>query len=103
MPTQELKFAVQFINSATGGSVRVGHELESCTTEIGIVKCQFPEKTGLDVVFVDTPGFDDTNKSDLEILEMVAEWLKKTWVDSDFLGRQSPVKHLTASSGMKRR
>lgn len=30
------------------------------------------------LVFVDTPGFDDTNKSDMEILEMIAEWLKKT-------------------------
>ncbi|TDL17136.1 hypothetical protein BD410DRAFT_730453 [Rickenella mellea] len=68
-----------FINSATGNSVKVGHDLESCTTEIGIIKCQFPERCGLDVVFVDTPGFDDTNKSDLEILEMVANWLKVTY------------------------
>ena len=84
MRIQEFTVVVQFINAATGGSVRVGHELESCTTEIGIIKCHFPEMTGLDVVFVDTPGFDDTNKTDLEILEMVADWLKKTCVDSLF-------------------
>ena len=31
-----------------------------------------------EVVLVDTPGFDDTYRSDLEILEMIAEWLKDT-------------------------
>lgn len=30
------------------------------------------------VVLVDTPGFDDTNKPDLEILEMISAWLDKT-------------------------
>jgi acyl-CoA-binding protein len=30
------------------------------------------------VVFVDTPGFDDTFKSDVEILSMIAEWLVTT-------------------------
>ena len=33
--------------------------------------------TDFDIVFVDTPGFDDTNKSDMEILEMLANWLRK--------------------------
>lgn len=31
-----------------------------------------------DIIFVDTPGFDDTHKSDVEILEMIAGWLKQT-------------------------
>jgi hypothetical protein len=34
--------------------------------------------TGSPVVFVDTPGFDDTYKADTEILGMIAEWLVKT-------------------------
>jgi len=37
---------------------------------------------GRDVVFVDTPGFDDTFKSDIEILTQIAEWLVKAWVYS---------------------
>jgi predicted GTPase len=32
---------------------------------------------GHPVVFVDTPGFDDTDKSDTEILSIIAEWLIK--------------------------
>ena len=31
-----------------------------------------------EVVLVDTPSFDDTYRSDLEILEMIAEWLNDT-------------------------
>jgi hypothetical protein len=63
---------------ATGDDGGVGHDLESCTTEISIVKFQCPERSDLDVLFVDTPGFDDTNKSDVEILNMIADWLKTT-------------------------
>ena len=32
------------------------------------------------VVFIDTPGFDDTHKSDTEILTIIANWLVKMWV-----------------------
>ncbi|KAF9443385.1 hypothetical protein P691DRAFT_679634 [Macrolepiota fuliginosa MF-IS2] len=31
------------------------------------------------IVLVDTPGFDNTAKSDLEILVMISEWLQKTY------------------------
>jgi hypothetical protein len=33
-----------------------------------------------DLVFVDTPGFDDTHKQDVDILKMIADWLKSTYV-----------------------
>jgi len=39
-----------------------------------------PELAYGDLVFVDTPGFDDTNMSDVDILKMVADWLKATYV-----------------------
>lgn len=58
----------------------MGHSLESCTSEIKIVKLTVPELADGDVVFVDTPGFDDTHKSDADILKMVADWLKSTYV-----------------------
>jgi len=58
----------------------VGHDLESYTSEIKIVKLSVPELANGAVVFVDTPGFDDTNKSDADILKMVADWLKATYV-----------------------
>jgi predicted GTPase len=34
--------------------------------------------TGESVIFVDTPGFDDSEKTDLAILTMIAEWLVKS-------------------------
>jgi hypothetical protein len=58
----------------------VGHTLESCTSEIKIFKLSVPEFPDGDVVFVDTPGFDDTHKSDADILKMIADWLKTTYV-----------------------
>lgn len=72
----------QFIAAVTGGDVVIGHDLQSCTTEIKIVKYECPDKSDFDVVFVDTPGFDDTQRTDVEILEMIADWLNKTYVIS---------------------
>jgi predicted GTPase len=56
-------------------SLRVGEDedLESCTSEI-----QVSEEFVLDgrrVVLIDTPGFDDTNKSDTEVLKSIAVYL----------------------------
>jgi len=67
----------QFINKATGIDAGIGHDLESCTSEIGIIKMTFP---GYNIVFVDTPGFDDTKKSDSDILKMISDWLEITYV-----------------------
>jgi len=74
---------------ATGGDIGVGHELESYTTEIQIIRFQFVD---INVVFVDTPGFDDTHKSDVEILTMIADWLNTTCVL--FSGPDLPIYRL---------
>ena len=58
----------------------MGHDLFSCTSEINIIKLSIPELADVDVVLVDTPGFDDTHKSDVDILKMVANWLETTYV-----------------------
>jgi GTPase Era involved in 16S rRNA processing len=34
------------------------------------------------IVLIDTPGFDDTNKSDTVVLTSIAESLAKLWVKS---------------------
>ncbi|KAJ8517857.1 hypothetical protein ONZ45_g5026 [Pleurotus djamor] len=70
-----------FINMVTGtdGDKGVGHDLESCTNEIKILKFQCLERSIQDIAFVDTPGFDDTHKSDIEILNLIADWLKTTY------------------------
>jgi GTPase Era involved in 16S rRNA processing len=31
------------------------------------------------LVLVDTPGFDDTNRSNVDVLTMIAEWLNETY------------------------
>jgi hypothetical protein len=37
------------------------------------------------LVLVDTPGFDDTHRSDMEILQMISDWLKNTYFFSILL------------------
>jgi predicted GTPase/exonuclease VII small subunit len=61
---------------------RAGSYLESCTTEVRAVRLFNHSVYGDRLVFVDTPGFDDTNKSDLEILEMISKWLQKVYEKS---------------------
>jgi GTPase Era involved in 16S rRNA processing len=67
---------LKFINCATGqGGRAVNHNLRSSEVKIQVVRSTHP-KDGQPIVFVDTPGFDDTSKSDAEILAMIARWLK---------------------------
>ncbi|KZP32036.1 hypothetical protein FIBSPDRAFT_775451 [Athelia psychrophila] len=64
-----------FIEYATGNSAgTVGHGLQSFTTAIREARVPHRKKP-FSVVFVDTPGFDDTEKTDVEVLAMIADWL----------------------------
>ena len=63
----------QFINLASGSSLRVGMGLESCTAEVKLADVFTLD--GRPVTLIDTPGFDDTTKSDAEILKMIAAFL----------------------------
>jgi len=66
-----------FINHATRqGGQGIGHSLKSQTSEIRAVRCKHPVDQS-SVVFVDTPGFDDTHRSDIEILSQIAGWFVK--------------------------
>ena len=56
---------------------RAGAHLESCTTEVRAVRLFNHPIHGDSLVLVDTPGFDDTNKSDMQILEMISNWLQE--------------------------
>ena len=47
--------------------------LESCTAEVKLAD-EFT-LDGTRVTLIDTPGFDDTSKSDADILEMIAAFL----------------------------
>ncbi|KAF8811579.1 P-loop containing nucleoside triphosphate hydrolase protein [Phlegmacium glaucopus] len=68
-----------FINKVAGiEGTEVGHGLKSCTHTVQIVRCLDTQQNRR-VVLVDTPGFNDTNVSDLDTLRMVASWLKITY------------------------
>ncbi|PPQ81007.1 hypothetical protein CVT25_014515 [Psilocybe cyanescens] len=62
-----------FINLASGANLRVGRGLQSCTSKVQVA--QSFELDGRSVTLIDTPGFDDTTKSDAEILRMIAVFL----------------------------
>ena len=59
--------------------MRSGSSLASCTKQIQAVRVYEHPKYANRLVLVDTPGFDDTHKSDMEILQMISDWLKKTY------------------------
>jgi len=63
---------------ASGSQFRVGMDLHSCTAEVQVAN-EFTID-GRRVVLIDTPGFDDTNVSDSDILEKIAAFLAVTWV-----------------------
>jgi hypothetical protein len=66
----------QFINLASGSGLRVGNGLESCTSDVQTSQAFLVD--GRYVRLVDTPGFDDTTKSDTDVLKLIAAFLATT-------------------------
>jgi len=61
------------VNTASKSRLKVGEDLGSCTSEI-----QESREFILDgrrVVLIDIPGFDDTHKSDTDVLKSIAVFL----------------------------
>lgn len=54
------------------------------------------EKYGDRIVLVDTPGFDDTTRSDMQILEIIGKWMAQTYVLSPLLRQIRNLEHSTA-------
>ncbi|OCK79036.1 hypothetical protein K432DRAFT_262136, partial [Lepidopterella palustris CBS 459.81] len=63
-----------FISKATGLDLSIGHELESCTQHVEEFETTVDGRT---VKLIDTPGFDDGARSDSDILENIAYYLKR--------------------------
>ena len=63
---------IQFVNLAGGSNFQVGDDLESCTDRVQPYRFTLDD---YDVTLVDLPGFDDTNKSDSDLLIMIANYL----------------------------
>ena len=57
-------------------SLQVGYGLESCTSEVQVASpFMLDDKM---VTLIDTPGFDDTVKTEAEILRLIADFLAAT-------------------------
>ncbi|KAF8466339.1 P-loop containing nucleoside triphosphate hydrolase protein, partial [Kalaharituber pfeilii] len=66
-----------FIQTITGDKkITIGHNLESCTQVIQSWPWTYK---GMNITFIDTPGFNDTNKSEGEILRELSDWLMYTY------------------------
>lgn len=63
----------QFVNVSSGSHLPVGRSLQSCTSEV-MTSNPFT-LNGHTVMLIDTPGFDDTNRSDTDILSSIAAYL----------------------------
>ncbi|KZP31986.1 hypothetical protein FIBSPDRAFT_550068 [Athelia psychrophila] len=99
-----------FIEYATQQSG--GHTSPRSTSEIRAVRTKHPYDQG-QVIFVDTPGFDETYRSDVEILSQIAGWLVKVYMEkiplvaivylhriSDNRMPRSPLKNLQLFASM---
>lgn len=82
-----------FIEKVSGQKLNVGHNLHSCsfphqlsvhqrsqfspgTTNIEKIHCKFGNQN---ITLVDTPGFDDTSRSDTDVLILIANWLRDSY------------------------
>ncbi|KAH6874970.1 P-loop containing nucleoside triphosphate hydrolase protein [Thelonectria olida] len=65
-----------FIESLTDEDAGIGHGLVSATTCLGLHCYMIGSRR---VFFVDTPGFDDTNRSDTQIFQDIAFFLSQTY------------------------
>ncbi|KAK3358738.1 P-loop containing nucleoside triphosphate hydrolase protein [Lasiosphaeria hispida] len=68
-----------FISQLTDqkAEIRVGHSLASSTAETS--RYRVSGLKGEDIYLVDTPGFDDTKQSDLDILRTITDELAQLW------------------------
>ncbi|CAG9986568.1 unnamed protein product [Clonostachys byssicola] len=66
-----------FISQCCGRMVRVGHDLTGCTSTVDVHAFDLsPTQT---IYLIDTPGFDDTNRGDAEVLTQIAAWLGESY------------------------
>ena len=67
-----------FISLLAQEPVKVGHSLESCTTEVEIFS--FIKDDGRVGYLIDTPGFDDTTRSDTDILKEIVDIFNRLYI-----------------------
>ncbi|KAF8469467.1 hypothetical protein BDZ91DRAFT_53113 [Kalaharituber pfeilii] len=72
-----------FIQTATGHkAVGVNHGLQSCTKEVQVHPFML---NGYRVNLIDTPGFDDNNRSEISVLQTISAYLAKAYYNRIYL------------------
>ncbi|PYH73764.1 P-loop containing nucleoside triphosphate hydrolase protein [Aspergillus vadensis CBS 113365] len=66
-----------FISLVTDQEVVIGNDLKACTQNVTMYRCKF--STSCNIWLIDTPGFDDTNRTDSEVLKEIAGWLAESF------------------------
>ncbi|CAN9280672.1 unnamed protein product [Alternaria alternata] len=69
-----------FINLLSDRKLEVSNGLDSCTASVQVVPCT--SESGTKFYLVDTPGFDDTYRTESEILREVVLWLNKAYSEN---------------------
>jgi len=70
----------KIIDTLTGERGRAGDSLASVTKNLTAYRVLGHEQHGSRIVLVDTPGFDDSGRSDEQVLKEIGKWLEKTYV-----------------------
>ncbi|KAK4208099.1 P-loop containing nucleoside triphosphate hydrolase protein [Rhypophila decipiens] len=72
-----------FISRATGRQdLLIGYDIDSCTQQVIPVTYSINGRT---VTLIDTPGFDDSQRSELSILQLVADYMERTYAEGKLL------------------
>ncbi|RAH57074.1 hypothetical protein BO85DRAFT_373411 [Aspergillus piperis CBS 112811] len=66
-----------FISLVTDQEVVIGNDLNACTQNVTMYRCKF--STSCNIWLIDTPGFDDTSRTDSEVLKEIAGWLAESF------------------------
>ncbi|KAG6375839.1 14-3-3 protein-domain-containing protein [Boletus reticuloceps] len=85
-----------FVRLASGYDIQGGFQLGSYTTDVCAIRF-LDQESGRHVVLVDTPGLNDTFKSDLEILNMTACWLISSYKMGNLLSGVMYLHPITAN------
>lgn len=72
-----------FVSRATGRTdLEIGHGIDSCTQDIIPITFNLD---GRKVTLIDTPGFDDSERSDADILGLIAAYMAHTYTEGVLL------------------
>src|SRR5436853_7638035 len=80
-PSMSTDCSQKIIDTLIGQNSRTGGPgLKFVTNKVFAHRVLGHEKYRDKLVLVDTPAFDNDNKTDKQVLEMISEWLEKTYV-----------------------